>query len=42
MNQQENLEQQLWSYIDGLSSVEDRTAIEKLIATKTELSSVTT
>ena len=36
MNQQENLEQQLWSYIDGLSSVEDRTAIEKLIATNGE------
>ena len=36
MNQQENLEQQLWSYIDGLSSAEDRTAIEKLIATNGE------
>ena len=36
MNQQENLEQQLWSYIDGISSVEERTAIEKLIATNAE------
>jgi len=32
MNQQENIEQRLWSYIDGFSSKEDKTAIEKMIA----------
>jgi len=36
MNQQENIEQQLWSYIDGFSSNEERTAIEKLIAADLE------
>lgn len=36
MNQQENIEQQLWSYIDGYSSSEERSSIEKLIATNTE------
>ena len=36
MNQQENLEQQLWSYIDGSSSVEERNTIEKLLASNGE------
>ena len=36
MNQQQNIEQQLWSYIDGFSSNEERTAIEKLIAANLE------
>ena len=31
MNQQQNIEQQLWSYIDGLSSTEERSAIRKMI-----------
>ena len=30
------IEQQLWSYIDGFSSKEDKTAIEKLIASNLE------
>jgi hypothetical protein len=30
------IEQQLWSYIDGYSSSEERSSIEKLIATNTE------
>ena len=37
MNQQPNIEQQLWSYIDGLSSNEERSAIQKLIETNLEL-----
>jgi len=36
MNQQENIEQQLWSYIDGFSSNGERASIEKLIATNFE------
>ena len=36
MNQQENSELRLWAYIDGLSSVEERTAIKKLIETNVE------
>lgn len=36
MNQQENIEQQLWSYIDGFSSGEQKTAVERLIATNVE------
>ena len=36
MNQQENIEQRLWSYIDGFSSKEDKTAIEKMIASNLE------
>ena len=36
MNQQENIEKQLWSYIDGFSSNEERTSIQKLIATNLE------
>jgi len=33
MSQQQNIEQQLWSYIDGLSSANERSATENLIAT---------
>jgi hypothetical protein len=29
MNQQQNIEQQLWSYIDGVSSTQERSAIQK-------------
>jgi len=36
MNQQENIEQQLWSYIDGISSNEEKMAVERLIATSVE------
>ena len=36
MKQQENIEQQLWSYIDGFSSNGERASIEKLIATNLE------
>ena len=36
MNQQENIEQQLWSYIDGFSSAQERTALERSIATNLE------
>lgn len=36
MNQQQNIEQQLWSYIDGLSSNGERSAIQKLIETNIE------
>jgi hypothetical protein len=36
MNQQENIEQQLWSYIDGFSSNAERAVIERLIATNLE------
>ena len=36
MNQQQNIEQQLWSYIDGFSSNEERSAIQKLIETNLE------
>ena len=36
MNQQQNIEQQLWSYIDGLSSAEERSAIQKMIETNLE------
>src|SRR6187431_2609708 len=36
MNQQQNIEQQLWSYIDGLSSNEERSAIQTLIETNLE------
>lgn len=31
MNEQQNFEKQLWDYIDGLSSHEERTSIEKLL-----------
>jgi len=36
MKQPENIEQQLWSYIDGFSSREEKTAIEKLLASNLE------
>src|SRR5688572_24627755 len=36
MKQPENIEQQLWSYIDGFSSREEKTAIENLIASNLE------
>jgi hypothetical protein len=31
MNQEQNIEQQLWAYIDGISSNEERTSIEKML-----------
>jgi len=36
MNEQQNLERQLWDYIDGLSSGEERTSIEKLLQSNSE------
>ena len=36
MNQQQNIEEQLWSYIDGFSSEEERSAIEKLLQSNLE------
>ena len=36
MSQQQNIEQQLWSYIDGLSSSEERSTIQKMIETNLE------
>jgi len=36
MNPQQQLEQQLWSYIDGLSSAEEKATIEKLLASNQE------
>jgi hypothetical protein len=36
MNTQQNMEERLWDFIDGLSSAEERTAIEKLIAANLE------
>lgn len=33
MNEQQNIEKQLWDYIDGLSSGEERTSIERLLQT---------
>jgi hypothetical protein len=36
MNQQQNIEQQLWSYIDGFSSNDERSAIEKLLQSNLE------
>jgi len=36
MTQQPDIEQQLWSYIDGFSSREEKTAIEKLLETNLE------
>lgn len=36
MNEQQNLEKQLWDYIDGLSSGEERTSIEKLLQSNSE------
>jgi|KBSSwiS6_1023812.scaffolds.fasta_scaffold02163_3 hypothetical protein len=36
MIQQHDMEQQLWSYIDGISSGEEKTSIEKLLETNLE------
>ncbi|HEX3166817.1 MAG TPA: hypothetical protein VHQ93_11205 [Chitinophagaceae bacterium] len=36
MSQQQNIEQQLWSYIDGLSTNEERSTIQKMIETNLE------
>ena len=36
MNQEQNIEQQLWSYIDGHSSSEERSFIEKLLESNLE------
>ena len=36
MNQQHSMEEQLWSYIDGFSSTEEKSAIEKLMETNLE------
>lgn len=36
MNQQQNIEQQLWSYIDGFSSHEEKSSIKKMIETNLE------
>ena len=36
MNQQQHIEEQLWSYIDGFSSEEERSAIEKLLQSDVE------
>ena len=36
MNQEQNIEQQLWSFIDGTTSVEEKTAIEKLLESNLE------
>ena len=36
MNRQQNIEERLWEYIDGLCSAEDRLFIDELIATNQE------
>jgi len=36
MNQEQNIEQQLWEYIDGISSSEERTSIEKMLQSNLE------
>ena len=36
MNQEQNIEQQLWAYIDGISSTEESTSIEKLLQSNLE------
>jgi len=36
MNQEQNIEQQLWSYIDGHSSSEERSSIDKLLQSNLE------
>lgn len=36
MSQQHSMEEQLWSYIDGFSSAEEKSAIEKLMQTNLE------
>ena len=36
MKEQHDIEQQLWEYIDGISSTEEKSAIEKLLETNLE------
>jgi hypothetical protein len=36
MNEQQNIEKQLWDYIDGLSSGEEKTSVERLLQTNLE------
>ena len=36
MKQEQNIEQQLWAYIDGISSDEERTTIEKMLQSNLE------
>ena len=36
MNQQQNIEQQLWAYIDGFSSKEEKSAVEKMLESNLE------
>ncbi len=36
MKQEQNIEQQLWEYIDGISSNEERTVIEKMLQSNHE------
>src|SRR6188768_1054177 len=36
MNQEQNIEQQLWAYIDGISSSEERTSTEKMLQSNLE------
>jgi hypothetical protein len=36
MNEQRGIEQQLWEYIDGVSSVEEKSEIEKMLASNLE------
>jgi hypothetical protein len=36
MNQQENMEKKLWEYIDGLSTADERSAVEKLLQSNRE------
>ena len=36
MNQEQNIEQQLWAYIDRISSSEERTSIEKMLQSNLE------
>jgi hypothetical protein len=36
MNQEQNIEQQLWAYIDGISSNEEKTSIEKMLQNNLE------
>jgi hypothetical protein len=36
MNQEQNIEQQLWAYIDGISSKEEISAVERLVQSNLE------
>jgi len=36
MSQEQNIDQQLWAYIDGISSSEERTSIEKMLHSNLE------